>query len=80
MVRNPYENPLQDTFYTYAPLYGAFSLETGFFLDSTVGALNEKIGQQYGLGLAIHDPWHMSCDQKTDLCAWVQCLSRMLSS
>lgn len=75
MVRNPYENPLQDTFYTYAPLYGAFSLETGIFLDSTVGALNEKIGQRYGLGLAFHDPWHMSCDQQTDICAWVQWLS-----
>ncbi len=75
MVKNPYENPLRDTFYTYAPLYGAFSLQTGEFLDSTVGELNEKIGQRYGLGLAFPDPWHMSCDQQTALCAWVQWLS-----
>ncbi len=74
MVNNPYENPLRDTFYTYAPLFGAFSSTTGMFLDSTIGMLNERVGKRYGLGLSLHDPWHMSCDQQTGLCAWVQWL------
>lgn len=74
MVKNPYENPLRDTFYTYAPLYGAFNSTTGQFLDSTIGELDEWVGKRYGLGLSLHDPWHLSCDQQSGLCAWVQWL------
>lgn len=74
IAHNPYENPIADTFYTYAPLYGAFSTETGKFLDSTIGILDEAIGRKYGLGLAIHLADHLSCDPHSGLCAWVQWL------
>lgn len=73
-TRNPYENPLTDTFYTYAPLYGAFSSATGEFLDSTIGELNSSIGQAYGIGFARHHVGNLACDYETGLCAWVQWL------
>jgi len=78
MVINAYENPLRDTFYTYAPLYGAFDANTGDFLDSTIGALDERVSKRYGLGLSLHEPWHLSCDQQTGICAWVQWLSQTI--
>ncbi|MDW8075971.1 MAG: hypothetical protein RMK00_09420 [Bacteroidota bacterium] len=74
MVRNPFENPLADTFYTYAPLYGAFNSETGEFLDSTLGALNETVGKRWGVGLSLHGVWHLGCNPSTGQCAWVQWL------
>lgn len=71
---HPYDNPLSDTFYTYAPLYGAFSTETGMFLDSTIGELNPRVGKAYGFGLANHYPSQMSCDYQSGQCAWIQWL------
>ncbi|MCX8051035.1 MAG: hypothetical protein N3B17_03965 [Chlorobi bacterium] len=74
LARNPFENPIADSFYTYAPLYGAFNLATGMFRDSTLGVLDEAIGKKHGLGLAVHGAEHLSCDQTNGLCGWVQWL------